>query len=269
MRYVEMAPPPDLAPWLRCAWVFASSHVAEAPERIVPDGRPELVVHAAEPFAELDEGGRASPQASAIFAGQLTRPLHLRATGASLVVGLRFHPDGARAFLGRPLREANDRRVALEAIVPGSTRALARDAAAAPDDTSRVEVAYELVRRRLASAPAFVDAPVRRCVTSLEDDPRVPLEALLAIAGLGRRQLERRFADAVGLAPAQLAAVLRFRRAFDLLERDARRPWTEAALAAGYYDQSHFIREFRRYVGCKPSEFFREREGLAEALVQA
>jgi len=269
MRYVELPPPEELAPWVRCAWLFEAEHRAEAPERIVPDGRAELIVHVGAPFAEIDAAGRAHVQPAALFAGQLGHPLHLRGTGSACVMGVRFHPDGARAFFGRPMREANDRRIALDAIVPGSSVALAREVAAAKGDAARATAAFAFVRRRIASAPPFVDAVVRRCVAALQDDPLVPIETLLALAGLGRRQLERRFADAVGLAPVQLAAVLRFRRAFDLLERDAQRPWTEAALAAGYYDQSHFIREFRRYVGCRPSEFFREGAGLAEALVQA
>jgi AraC-like DNA-binding protein len=73
---------------------------------------------------------------------------------------------------------------------------------------------------------------------------------LVAASGIGRRQLERRFGDAVGIGPALLASIFRFRSVFDLIERDGSRPWTDAALAAGYYDQSHFIREFRRFVGC-------------------
>jgi AraC-like DNA-binding protein len=52
----------------------------------------------------------------------------------------------------------------------------------------------------------------------------------------------------------------------DRIARDGTCPWTEAAVAAGYYDQSHFIRDFRRYVGCTPSAFLGEAGELAEAL---
>ena len=69
------------------------------------------------------------------------------------------------------------------------------------------------------------------------------------------------------MGPALLATVFRFRRVFDLIEHDSSRPWTDAALAAGYFDQSHFIRDFRRFVGCTPSEFRRTPEGIAQALV--
>jgi AraC-like DNA-binding protein len=66
-----------------------------------------------------------------------------------------------------------------------------------------------------------------------------------------------------------LADILRFRRVFDAIERDSARPWTDAALAAGYFDQSHLVRDFRRFVGCTPTEFAAARPGLASALVES
>ena len=62
MRYEEFPPPASLARWVRCAWVFEADSAHEAPERIVPDGRPELVVHWKAPFAELDENQRGTLQ---------------------------------------------------------------------------------------------------------------------------------------------------------------------------------------------------------------
>src|SRR5262245_58948289 len=104
MPYAEFPPPASLAHCVKCAWTFTSEAAAKA-ERITPDGRPELIVHFGTPYAELDAKGRARVQASAVFAGQVTRPLTLRTRGPAGVVGIRFHPDGARAFLGRSMRE--------------------------------------------------------------------------------------------------------------------------------------------------------------------
>ena len=55
---------------------------------------------------------------------------------------------------------------------------------------------------------------------------------------------------------------------FDVIEHGGARPWTDAAVEAGYFDQSHLVRDFRRFVGCTPTEFAASRPGLATALVE-
>jgi AraC-like DNA-binding protein len=269
VSYAEFPPPPRLARFVHCLWTFASATEHAVPERIVPDGRPELVVHCARPYREVGVDGALRAQPRALFAGQLTRPLHLRAAGAASVVGVRFRPDGARASLGRPMRECADARIALDDVWVGSGTRLADAMTAQRDGAARLALAEAFVAERIGASSHGVDEAVACCVAMIEaSHGQVAIDALLQAAGLGRRQLERRFADAVGVGPALLAAIFRFRSAFDLLEHGGVRPWTDAALGAGFYDQSHFIREFRRFVGCTPGEFFRDGEGLATALVE-
>lgn len=269
MSYAEFPASPRLARFVHCVWTFASTREDDAPERIVPDGRPELVVHCAEPYGEIGTDGILRRQPRALFAGQLTRPLHLRASGAASVVGVRFKPDGARAFFGRPMRECVDVRIALDDVWAGSGTRLADAMAAVDDAATRIALADAFVAERIAAQADGDDEAVACCVAMIEaSGGQVAIDALLQAARLGRRQLERRFAEAVGVGPALLAAIFRFRSVFDLIEHDSDRPWTDAALGAGFYDQSHFIREFRRFVGCTPGEFFRGGEGLATALVE-
>ena len=82
MRYAEFNPSPQLAAHVRRIWVFESAALRDPAnvERIVPDGCPELVVHYGAPFSECT-GEPARIQPRALFAGQLSRPLGLRAMG--------------------------------------------------------------------------------------------------------------------------------------------------------------------------------------------
>lgn len=268
MRYAERPPPPDLAAWVHRLWTFESELPGETPDRIVPDGRPELILHFGNPFHEVGARGRAVAQPKAFFAGQVTRPLHLLCPAKAGVVGVRFRPDGAQAFVGGAMRHTTDRRMRLDDIHPGLGSGVADGLARKADGPARLEAAAAFVRERIGELRLREDWVVRECVERIERSAgAVTVPQLLATAGIGRRQLERRFADAVGVGPALLAAIFRFRSVFDVIEHDATRPWTDAAIAAGYYDQSHFIREFRRFVGCTPSEFARNAGALAGELV--
>jgi len=269
MRYEEFPPPPALREHVRCLWRFEAEarEAAPEPERIVPDGRCELVVHFGDPFVEWGEDGRKRTQPSALFAGQLSRPLWLRATGRAGVIGVRFHPAGARSFLALALDSVTDRRVALESICPVEASALV-NALGGADAASQIEIAARFVAGRIAGNAIPIDETIARAAAAIESEcGRCTLEQVLAKSGLGRRQFERRFRDAVGLSPKRFAAVLRLRSVFDVLQADPRADWTGAALAAGYFDQSHLIRDFRRFVGCTPAQFVAAQAGLATALV--
>ena len=156
----------------------------------------------------------------------------------------------------------------LDEIQPGLGGGMAEALSKLPGPRQRAEAAQAFVLDRIRQLGEHEDEAARACADRIEAaQGNVDVTRLVEASGVGRRQLERRFADAVGIGPALLASIFRFRRVFDVIEHDTSRPWTDAALDAGYYDQSHFIREFRRFVGCTPSEFTRKTQGLAAALV--
>jgi AraC-like DNA-binding protein len=263
MRYAEHSPPDSLADLLHCLWSFEEEDASAEPQRIVPDGRCELVVHMGSPYRER---GAPEPQGRVVFAGQLTRPLWLEATGPASVIGARFHPAAARRFLDMPMGRATDTRLDLARLWMGEARNLLRELGQTHDGDARLAAVAQFVANRVAGTEE--DATLARCVAALQDGGgTMPIQAVAEIAGIGRRQLERRFLDGVGITPALLANVFRFRRVFDAIQRDSARPWTDAAFAVGYFDQSHLIRDFRRFVGCTPSEFIAARPGLATALI--
>ena len=268
MSYAEFAPLPALAPFVRCVWMFEAPGPGGPATRIVPDGRPELVIHCGDRFAEVARYGTTQAQPRMLFAGQVTRPLVVKPLGRSSVVGVRFHPAGARAFVGRPLRETTDARVPISRLLGRGAASLLYELETMAH-AARLQRVQEFVAARIDERGDERDLVVEAGVARIEaNQGRVDIAALAADAGIGRRQLERRFGEAVGVGPSLLASIFRFRSVFDLVERDATRPWTEAALAAGYYDQSHFIREFKRFVGVAPTEFARTAAELAEALAR-
>ena len=269
MAYEEFPPAPQLRDHVRCIWRFEAGppKSGRAPERIVPDGRCELVLHYGDLFMESGEDGLEQVQPRALFAGQLSRPLWLRPTGHAGVIGVRFNPAGVRGFLGFAVGEVTDRRVALHSLWPEEARALTA-AIARADSPERIEIAQRFVAERIALHAVNIDEPIARAAAEIEaQQGRCSVEDIIGRSGLGRRQFERRFRDAVGLSPKRFANVLRLRSVFEVLQANPRSDWTDAALAAGYFDQSHLIREFRRFVGCTPAQFVAAQTTFATALV--
>lgn len=264
-QYAERPPAQELADVLSCVWTYRGS--ADEPiQHIVPDGCCELIVHIGRPYSEIAAGGRAQIQPQALFAGQLTLPLRLKAGPGAHVLGLRFRPESAMRYAGRGVSKYTNRRTDLAEICGRPpVRALLAAIRDAPSDEARscvVEAHVSAdIARRCVERDMVIEASVRRIVAG--DRVAVACEN----SGLSARQFQRRFLDVVGLAPRTLRAVLRLQSLFHPHEATHAKTWTRAALAAGFYDQPQMTRDFRKYVGCSPMEFIAN-TGLAARLAR-
>lgn len=259
-RYAEVEPPPSLRPFVRKLWTYASPRPTGAVQRIAPDGCPEIVIDLAAPYEEQGTDGVFRPQTPAIFAGQMTRPLAIRPVGPVEIAAIRFQPDGARDWLGRPMAEATDRRLDVTARTAALRAALA-PLAGNPDAQVGALTDWLDIERR--DRDWRVDPLVRAEVEAALADDAPPLRGPSE-----RRAMQRRFHDRVGVPPRLLRSTLRFRRVFDHIAEagEARPDWLEAGLEAGYFDQPQMARDFRRFLGCTATAWAREQAELARRL---
>ena len=254
MRYREHPPSAGLAPFVECIWTLGG-HAGELGgelQPVLPDGRPEMIVHFGDPFDRVEPDVPAERQPGLIFAGQLGRRLVLGPTGRIATLGVRFRPHGAAAFVDAPQHELSGATLPIDVV----DRRLAAAALRVRETCASAEEAVAAIDRELArlARGAPVDLRVATAVHSIaRSGGTVPVELLAHRLNLTRRQLERLFATAVGLSPKRLARLTRFQRAIRLLESDHGGPrGIRTAHACGYADQAHFIRDFQALAGCAP-----------------
>src|SRR5690349_4373864 len=104
MQYAEYPPIAQLEPVVAVVWTLTgdASTLDTDTQPVLPDGRPELILHYGDAFERVHADGTVERQPTLIFAGQLTSQLLLRPTGAIGVLGVRFHPYGAAALFPEP-----------------------------------------------------------------------------------------------------------------------------------------------------------------------
>jgi AraC-like DNA-binding protein len=111
-----------------------------------------------------------------------------------------------------------------------------------------------LARVAHASAPsALIRAALARIARG------APIAEVVQASGVSHRHFVAQFTRAVGLTPKLYARVLRFARSLELIQRAQAPSWAALALAGGYSDQAHFVREFHAFSGLTPSEYGRQR----------
>ena len=283
MRYRERLPPPSLASVVERIWTLEgdAGESGGPPQPVLPDGRPELVLHFGDPFQRIGEGiaertgertserlptpaseQRGERQAPILFAGQLSARLLLRPEGRIAVLGIRLRPHGAAALLPIPQRELAGPPLAVDLLDRRLARALLdlRDAAGTP--TRAADGLEEVLGARVRAGR--VDGRVGRAVEAiLTSRGRIAVDVVARHAGMGARHLERRFGTEVGVGPKRLARIARFQHALRVLERSrGPAPGTRTAHHCGYSDQAHFVREFHGLAGCAPGAWLLERAEL-------
>jgi AraC-like DNA-binding protein len=256
MQYAEFPPVAGLAAIVDRLWTLSgdAASLGAGTQPVLPDGRPELILHFGDAFERVHANGLVERQPNVIFAGQLTSQLMLKPTGTIRVLGVRFHPYGAAALLDVPQDELAGLTIGVGALA----RPLGRALEALRDSTDNLDVAVMRVQRELLRrvAPNRIDPRVRCAVeTVCRRRGLVSVDDVAAGVSMTRRHLERKFLSTVGMAPKRLARITRFQHALRILEdsgSDSR--GTETAATCGYADQAHFIRDFRDLAGCPPGE---------------
>jgi AraC-like DNA-binding protein len=255
MTYREHLVPSALSAAVDAIWTLeaGAEFAGEAGQPIVPDGRSEIIVHFGDAFERIDDGVPAR-QATMLIAGQLERPLIVRPTGRTGVLGIRLRPEGAAALMRVPQHELVGRTEAAD----GVSQPLAQWLVEVRDTARSLDQAVACVARGLGRFldPARIDPRVTAAVGLIDRHAcGISVDEIARRVALTRRQLERLFGDRVGLPPKRLMSIRRLQRALVLLERaEGGQPITSTAFAGGYTDQAHFVRECRALAGTTPSD---------------
>lgn len=262
MDYREFTPSARLTDYVECYWTLEGHAPAlPRPERILPDGRAELVWNLADPFLRHRPGALPVRQASSLVVGQITTPFLLQATGRIELVAVRFRPAGLGAFLdGIPAHLLTDMDYAIDDVAGSRLSTFAEAVAAAPTAERRVGILDACLREELRQAAPVDRRAAAAVATITAAHGMVRVDDMAALVGLGSRQLERLFRTHVGIGPKRLARIMRFQRlvsGLDGLEPDG---WARIAIRCGYYDQAHLIRDFREFTGGPPAGFRRNGE---------
>lgn len=267
MEYGQRPPDPRLQPFVEALWTLSGSGRAEL-DPVFPDGRSELIVHRRTPFERVVSGRAPDRQAPLLFAGQMRSPAFLIPGSESEVIGVRFRPCGAAAFLSVPQHELVDEIVDVGAVSAPWMSALvarARDADTAEEAIAILERGLIDRLDRRASLPAGFEVASVAVARLVASRGRIAVERVALEVGLSRRQLERVFHSHVGVPPKLLARILRFQAALAAADRET--TWSDAAAAQGYADQSHLIRDFRALAGDAPTRVLQQAGELTRAFL--
>ena len=278
MRYFRLRPDARLRPWIKCYW-WVEPHpenqadskraTADSPDLLIPDGHSELVFRIAGTFTrwQLGDTARRAHMRKSYVIGGRSKSVLTHSPGGLRLAGVKLDPRAMRALLRMPLTAFRDNTVNCADL---GCRAL-------------LELEDEIANlRSVDQLPEVFDRFFLRELTQeVRDDSAIELllERIRVTRGaqpilkwarehrLDARTLERRFVARMGMTPKQFARVERFKnsyRWFSGLGEDQRAE-TRTHLEA-YYDESHFDREFRQFMGTSPVSWLNQTPGFTTII---
>ncbi len=270
MEYQEHQPAAPLSRYVKCYWTLRDEPLRGegTADRILPDGCTEWIVQLGDPMVESRGGGGFRTQPAQLIVGQTTQPFVIRPTGNVSTFGVRLWPGAAHLLIGLPERGLTDVAADAAPLLDGPGRLVHAALRGARSGEARCALMDEFLRRRLSGVRAECDPILHTCRSIVGQGGRTSVESLANDVGLSRRQFERRFLAAVGIPPKLLARIVRFRSVFARLAGgNAAVRWADIAASAGYYDQSHLVRDFRQFAGLSPRDYLRQEHALADAIL--
>lgn len=257
MNYQTFEPSDDLKAFVKCYWTLEGSK-EKIPERqaIVPDCCMEMIFHYGDLYKQYLEDGNSIIQPKCFVIGQLTKPLEIEATGKTGIFSVRFHPDGFLPLATIPIKEMENMAVTLDRLFGKDGRDIEQKILAHIPASERIKYIEEFLLRRLTDIQT-IDHVVKSTVEIvLTANGQLSINELSRLTNVNRRQLERKFSSAIGLSPKQLSKTIRLQAALKIMLNKEFKNLTDLAYENQYYDQAHFIKDFKELTGFTPKEFY-------------
>lgn len=264
MQYIAHQPGPPLSRYVDHLWFFEGYMPPHDREKLLPNGVMELVIDLHDDPKRLHSQGTRRldrDYRGAWLSGMQTDFLVIGVVRGSSMMGAHFRTLGARAFFGLPMDEVAASVVRLDEVIGREARRLREQLLETPRPEDKLRTLEGFLAQRLAAGDGESRCGERLVSHVIErlrrQDGPLSVQQLAAESGVTRRHLVRLFQDQVGLPPKTLARVLRFQRVIQTVE--ARGPeavcWADLAYNCGYYDQAHFVHDFRAFAGIPPSGY--------------
>lgn len=263
MLFLTHIPQPPLNNFVELFWFYdgypARSHKKE---RLMPDGSVELVINLKENEARIydrDDLARCERLPGAILAGPHSRFFVIDTAQQDSVMGIHFKPGGAFPFFKLPADELHNLHVSLEDLWGIEARLLRERLLEAPTPQQKFQVIEDCLLAQ-AFKPLERHRAVGFALGLFRNIHTAPAIADVSERiGISSRRFIQLFSNEVGLTPKLFCRVRRFQQVLQMIHRGDDCDWVDLAASCGYFDQAHFIHDFKAFSGINPTTYMAQK----------
>jgi AraC-like DNA-binding protein len=265
-NYYTIDPSPELKRYVRCFWVFEGRGIGSQPYvyRSMADACAEMVFHYKARWDEISATDQILPGTDNVAILQSPTGTYKRfITGSDFgIFGAYLYPYAIPELFKLSSLELQNEMPSIADCLGNDGNMLQEKMLVADDNRERISIlsSYLIKRSRTHPEP---ESSIQACIKHLiHSRVQLPIEQTASMFCVSPRQLERKFKTITGFAPKSFARISRFQHALRSYG-SSYKSLTELAYECGYYDQSHFIHDFKKFSGYEPGSYF---SGKAEGI---
>lgn len=248
----QMLPSIHLRPYVQCYWQIQSKFsLNPSTELMHPDGGMGIILNFGDHL--IYEGQEI--HAYGFMDGIHTRTRQMTMAGHIDAIGIRFNPGGASRFFSIPLAEINNSNLSLNDLAKNQfIERCQQEKAVNPEGNILKFIDKLLLEMRIE--PQRPDLLIQTLTNRIKTSKgKVSIAETIYDIGKSYRQIERLFKSYIGMTPKHYARIMRVENARYQLKNKTCQSCTEIGELAGFYDQAHFIREFKSIIGLPPTAY--------------
>lgn len=261
MIHKIIKPSEILRPYIRDYHVMES----DGPDKFLPKRRiytygcVVLVFHYSQPslFKERNKSAYIEPRT--VICGPQTNYYDLSLAGKTGMILVIFQPYGAGMFFKMPINEIVNQNIAFELHVKKGAKEIEDKILHAQSIQDRIKLIDDFLLEKFIQNNRNSDQIVAAFAALHHEQEQITVKQMAASSRLSIKQFERKFPAFVGLSPKQYLRIARFQKIIQLRNSEHFENYTSLAYDCGYYDQSHFIHDFKMITDLSPKEFFQNK----------
>jgi AraC-like DNA-binding protein len=255
-------PSPPLSHFISLMWFGDDYVVPHALERVLPTGEMALIINLWENRTRVynaDDPRKFNTFEGSIVVGAYSAFTVIDTDEQRATAGVAFRPGGAFPFLGLPAGELQDANASLSDLWGRQAASDLRDQLlAAKSPAAKFKILEQTFLSRINAPLEPTHPAVSFAVQSFCNRPQRAVSAVTEQIGLSDRRFIQLFSQHVGLTPKLFCRVQRFQQVLRNIASFAANSvvdWPQIALNCGYFDQAHFIHDFRAFSGINPTTY--------------
>jgi len=270
MNYQEFKPKGILKDFIQCYFTCETETNVLSEDKVFASGSIEIMFNLGATRKQFSLNGNLMTEPDIQLWGQVLKPVDIKSFGKHSIFGIRFFAHTATCFFNEAIEQFNDAVFNLEDVMGNKANGVHSKLLESDTIIQKIEVTENFLKERLllfgkkTNKLDLVSAVMNEL---LQEECKVNMNTMALRYGISSRYLQKIFLQYSGVTPNLFRKISRFQKSLYLLANN-NDSLTSIAHHCGYFDQSHFIKDFKEFTGTTPSEFHLESSTELIALLK-